>query len=137
MAPISTGLAQSDEFGVHLEARVSLRKLNPPANFTRGVRAHKGRLPLLADKRMKSMARRKLSPSDILERLREIDSLIAHGTGISDALRVVGVLPAEYEKWRDEYAGLLRTLGPLACAPRAMRKSRRRISGRPSRTVKP
>ena len=72
------------------------------------------------------MARRKLSPSDILERLRAIDALTADGRPVGDALRVVGVLPAEYEKWRSEYDGLLRTLGPLASGPpKVMKKLRR------------
>ena len=83
------------------------------------------------------MARRKLSPSDIPQSLREIDSLTADGTPVAEALRFVGVLPADYEKWRNDYAGLLRTLGPLAGAPKAVRKSPRPVSGRPARTVKP
>jgi hypothetical protein len=83
------------------------------------------------------MARRKLSPSDILERLRAIDALTADGTPVGEALRVAGVLPAEYEEWRNEYAGLLRTLGPLASAPPKVRKKLRQAGlGRPVRTVK-
>jgi hypothetical protein len=83
------------------------------------------------------MARRKLSASDILERLRVIDALVADGRRIADALRVAGVLPAEYEKWRSEYAGLLRTLGPLASAtPKVKKKLRGAGTGRPVRTVK-
>ena len=55
----------------------------------------------------------------------------------ADALRVAGVLPAEYEKWRNEYAGSLRTLGPLASAPpKVTKKSRRAGTGRPSGRVK-
>ena len=84
------------------------------------------------------MARRKPSPSEILARLREIDLLTADGMGLPDALRVVGVLAAEYEQWRAEYAGLLRTLGPLAGGPpRIMRKTNRPVSDRPARTIKP
>jgi putative transposase len=83
------------------------------------------------------MARRKLSPSDILERLRVIDALAADGRPIADALRLTGVLPAEYEKWRNEFAGLLRTLGPLASAPpKVTKKLRRAGTDRPVRTVK-
>jgi len=73
------------------------------------------------------MARRKLSPTEILERLRAIDALTAEGTMIADALRIVGTPAADYEKWRNEYAGLLRTLGPMASAPRkATKRSPRR-----------
>jgi hypothetical protein len=83
------------------------------------------------------MARRKLSPNDILERFRVIDALAADGRSITDALRIAGVLPAKYEKWRSEYAGLLRTLGPLAgTPPKVMKKSRQTGSGRPVKTIK-
>lgn len=59
------------------------------------------------------------------------------GEPIADALRVAGVLPAEYEQWRNEYAGLLRTLGPLASPPpKVMKKLRRAGTDRPVRTVK-
>jgi len=85
----------------------------------------------------REMARRKLSPPDILGKLRLIDALMADGRSIADALWGAGVLPAEYEKWRNEYAGLLRTLGPLATAtPKVIKKSRRGGLGRPLRTVK-
>ena len=82
------------------------------------------------------MVRRKLSPSDILERLRVIDALTADGRPIADALRFAGVLPAEYEKWRSEYAGLLRTLGPLAGAPKVRKILRRAGAGRSVKRVK-
>ncbi len=83
------------------------------------------------------MAKRKLSPSEILKRLQLIDALTADGQPIADALRFVEMLPADYEKWRSEYAGLLRTLRHLASeAPHIMRKSRRAGSRRPVRTAK-
>ncbi len=83
------------------------------------------------------MARRKLSPSEIVERLREIDALIEDGRPIADAIRLAGVLPVEYDQWRREYAGLVRTLGPLAWAsPKLMKKPRRAGPGRPVRTVR-
>ncbi len=83
------------------------------------------------------MARQKLSPSEIVESLRAIDALTADGQPIAEALRFAGVLPAEYEDWRSEYAGLLRTLGPLANAPpKVMKKSRRAGPRRPVRAVK-
>src|SRR5271157_3736003 len=104
----------------------SLRKLNPLANFRRGVRAHNldaDRPPLSAGR---EMASRKLSPREIVERLQAIDALTADGQPIAGALRVAGVLPADYEEWRSEYAGLLRTLGPLASAPPNIMKKPRR-----------
>jgi hypothetical protein len=83
------------------------------------------------------MARQKLSPSGILERLRVIEALTAEGRPIADALRVAGALLAEYEEWRSEYAGLLRTLGPLGSAPpKAKRKLRRAFPAAPAKTVK-
>ncbi len=72
------------------------------------------------------MARRKLSPGEIVERLRLIDALAEDGRPIGVAIRLAGLLQVEYDQWRSEYAGLLRTLGPLACAsPKLMKKSRR------------
>jgi hypothetical protein len=83
------------------------------------------------------MAKQKLSPTEILKRLQLIDALTADGQPIADALRFAGMLPADHEKWRSEYAGLLRTLGPLASAPPyIMKTSRRAGSRRPVRTVK-
>ena len=73
------------------------------------------------------MARRKLSPSEIVERLRVIEALTADGHSIAGAMRLAGVLPAEYDQWRSEYAGLLRTLGPLASvAPKTARRPKPR-----------
>jgi hypothetical protein len=85
----------------------------------------------------REMAKRKLSPSEILKRLQLIDALTADGQPIADALRVAEMLPADYEKWRGEYAGLLRTLAPLASAPPSIMKTSRRAGfRRPVRTVK-
>jgi putative transposase len=60
------------------------------------------------------MSRRKLSPSEIVDRLQAIDALAADGRPLADAVRLAGLLPDEHERWRSEYAGLMRTLGPLA-----------------------
>jgi hypothetical protein len=114
-----------------------LWKLNPPSKNWRGVGAHNvdaKRSPAVS--RALEMARRKLSPREILERLRMIDALIADGRPAADALRLAGLLPAEYERWRSEYAGLVRTLGPFAGAPLNARKtSRRSGSGRAGKAV--
>ena len=83
------------------------------------------------------MARRKFSPREIVDRLRVIDALTAEGEPIAGALRVAGVLPVEYDQRRSEYAGLLRTLSPLASAPpHGVKKTRRAGRGHPARTAK-
>jgi hypothetical protein len=83
------------------------------------------------------MAMRKLSPSKIVERLREIEALTEEGRSVAEAMQLAGVLPVEYDQWRREYAGLVRTLGPLACAsPKLMKKWRGGCSGGPVRTAK-
>jgi hypothetical protein len=72
---------------------------------------------------------RKLSPSKIVERLREIEALTEEGRSVAEAMQLAGVLPVEYDQWRRKYSGLVRTLGPLAYAsPKLMKKSRRRAS---------
>ena len=80
------------------------------------------------------MAKQKLSPTEILKRLQLIDALTADGQPIADALRSAGMLPADHEKWRSEYAGLLRTLGPLPPAPPKFLKRTPRAG--PGRAVK-
>jgi hypothetical protein len=80
------------------------------------------------------MARRRLTPSEIVERLLEIEALAADGQPVADAIRLTGVLPAEYDQWRAEYEGLLRTLGPLVCARPKRRK--RTSPAAPRRPVK-
>ncbi|HZZ60674.1 MAG TPA: hypothetical protein VFE63_05800 [Roseiarcus sp.] len=83
------------------------------------------------------MARRKFSPGEIVERLREIEALTEDGRSVAEAMRLAGVLPDEYDEWRREYSGLVRTLGPLACAsPRLMKKPRRPGSVGPVGTAK-
>jgi hypothetical protein len=74
------------------------------------------------------MARRKLSPSEILERLHAIDALVEDGQPMADAIRMAGVPQVDYDRWRLEYNGLLRTLGPLVGAPPKPAKRTRRGS---------
>jgi hypothetical protein len=70
--------------------------------------------------------RRKLSPAEIVEKLLMIEALTSEGSPIAEAIQTAGVLEAEYDQWRSEYSGLLRTLRPLLCAsPRRPKKSRR------------
>ena len=74
------------------------------------------------------MIRPKLSPREIVQRLQTIESLVIEGLPVAEALRSVGMSEAEYERWRVEYNGLGRTLGPLL---RAARKPVKRIRRAP------
>jgi hypothetical protein len=80
-----------------------------------------------------AMMKTKLSPREIVERLQTIEALTAEGLPVVEALRSVGMREAEYERWRVEYNGLGRTLGPLL---RAAPKSGKRRRG-PAHPPKP
>jgi hypothetical protein len=70
--------------------------------------------------------RPKLSPREIVRRLQVIEGLTAEGLPVSEALRSVGLRQVEYERWRVEYNGLGRTLGPLVgAAPKPAKRTRR------------
>jgi hypothetical protein len=61
-----------------------------------------------------------------------IETLTAEGLPVVEALRSVGMREAEYDRWRAEYNGLGRTLGPLLCAtPTLAKRSRRAASAHP------
>src|SRR5271168_2748261 len=75
-----------------------------------------------------AMARPKLSPREIVQRLQTIDALTADGVPVAEAIRSAGVLPGEYDRWRIEYNGLCRTLGPLVCAPPRLTAAKRRTT---------
>ena len=78
------------------------------------------------------MMRSKFSPREIVQRLQMIETLTADGLPIAEALRSVGMRTAEYDRWRLEYNGLGRTLGPLlAAAPKPAKRTRRIPSTRP------
>jgi hypothetical protein len=74
------------------------------------------------------MARPKLSPREIVQRLQMIDALMADGMPVAEAIRSAGVLPGEYDRWQSEYNGLCRTLGPLVCAPPRLTAATRRAT---------
>ena len=85
------------------------------------------------------MTKPKLSPREIVQRLQMIDALTIEGMTVAEAVRSAGVLQAEYDRWRVEYNGLRRTLGPLICAPPRLMKTTRRATSalrasRPSRS---
>ena len=76
--------------------------------------------------------RSKLSPREIVQRLQMIETLTAEGSPVAEALRSVGMLEAEYDRWRVEYNGLGRTLGPLVSAtPKLAKRTRRAASAHP------
>ena len=75
--------------------------------------------------------RSRLSPREIVQRLQMIEALTAEGLPVGDALRSVGMGQAQYDRWRAEYSGLKRTLGPLLYAtPKLVKKSNRTASVR-------
>ena len=78
------------------------------------------------------MTRPRLSPKEIVQRLQMIEALTAEGLPVAEALRSVGMREAEYDRWRVEYNGLGRTLGPLVCAtPKLVKRTRRAASAQP------
>ena len=77
------------------------------------------------------MMRSKLSPREIVQRLQMIETLTTEGVPVAEALRSVGMREAEYDRWRVEYNGLGRTLGPLLRAmPQVVKRTRRTASVR-------
>jgi hypothetical protein len=83
------------------------------------------------------MAKSRLSPREIVQRLQVIEALTADGMPVAEAVRSAGVLQAEYDRWSIEYNGLGRTLGPLLCAPpRLMKTARRANRGQSAKTPK-
>ena len=78
------------------------------------------------------MIRSRLSPREIVRRLQLVETLTAEGLPLAQALRSVGMREAEYERWRVEYNGLRRTLGPLLCAtPKLVKRTRNTTPAHP------
>jgi putative transposase len=118
---------------------LSLRKLNPPANLRIPDEAHRsvpdrgGRSLALGVERRSGVAmmmmRSKFTPREIVQRLQMIETLTAEGLPVAEALRSVGMREAEYDRWRLEYNGLGRMLGPLlSTAPKPAKRTRRAAS---------
>ena len=83
------------------------------------------------------MARLRLTPRQIVQRLQTIEALTAEGMPVAEAIRTAGVLKAEYDRWSIEYNGLGRTLGPLLCAtPRPAKTTRRLARIHPAKAPK-
>jgi len=57
-----------------------------------------------------------------------IETLTMEGVPVAEALRSVGMREPEYDRWRVEYNGLGRTLGPLVGAAPALAKRTRRTA---------
>jgi putative transposase len=75
------------------------------------------------------MMRSKFSPREIVQRLQMIETLTAEGLPVAEALRSVGMGEPEYDRWRVEYNGLRRTLGPLlSTAPKPAKRAGRAAS---------
>ena len=79
------------------------------------------------------MAKPKLSPREILQRLQMIEALASDGVPVAEAIRSAGMARADYERWRLEYNGLGRTLRPLLCATPKLRETKRRPKSQSSR----
>ncbi len=62
-----------------------------------------------------------------------IETLTTDGLPLAEALRSVGMRDAEYDRWRLEYNGLGRTLGPLLSAAPKPAKRTRRVASTPAR----
>ena len=78
------------------------------------------------------MIRSRLSPREIVRRLQLVETLTAEGLPLVQALRSIGIREAEYERWRVEYNGLRRTLGPLLCAtPKLVKRTRKTTAAHP------
>lgn len=58
------------------------------------------------------MPRKRHSPEEIVAKLRQVDALTAQGQTVAEALRSIGMTEVTYRRWRSEYGGLIRILGP-------------------------
>jgi hypothetical protein len=58
------------------------------------------------------MVRKKRSPEEIVAKLREVEALRLKGKTCGEAVRSIGVSEVTYRRWRAEFGGLIRTLGP-------------------------
>lgn len=52
------------------------------------------------------MAKKKHTPEQIIQKLREVEVLVAEGATIVDAVRHIGVTEQTYYRWRSEYGGM-------------------------------
>ena len=52
------------------------------------------------------MARKRRTPEQIINRLREVEVALAQGRKVVEAVRQIGVTEQTYYRWRKEYGGL-------------------------------
>ncbi len=52
------------------------------------------------------MARRRFSADQIVNKLREMDVLLAQGTTVAQGCKQIGVAEQTYYRWRKEYGGM-------------------------------
>lgn len=58
------------------------------------------------------MERKRHSPEEIVAKLRQVEALRSRGQTCTEAVRSIGVSDVTYRRWRAEFGGLIRTLGP-------------------------
>ena len=58
------------------------------------------------------MARERRSPEEIVAKLRQVEAPRLKGKTCAEAVRSIGVSEVTYRRWRAEFGGLIRTLGP-------------------------
>ncbi len=52
------------------------------------------------------MARKRRTPEQVINRLREVEVILAQGHTVAEAARQIGVTEQTYYRWRKEYGGL-------------------------------
>ena len=52
------------------------------------------------------MARKRHTPEQIINKLREVEVALARGQTVVEAVRQIGVTEQTYYRWRNEYGGL-------------------------------
>ena len=52
------------------------------------------------------MGKKRHTPEEIISKLRQVDVLVAQGTPVADAVRLIEVTEVTYYRWRQEYGGL-------------------------------
>jgi putative transposase len=70
------------------------------------------------------MSRKTPSSAEIAARLLRVQTMVAKGLSIAEAIKEVGVDEPTYQKWQDDYGGLLRLLGSSP-PPRQKRRSKK------------
>lgn len=52
------------------------------------------------------MGRKGHTPEQIIQKLREVEVLVANGSSVADAVRQIAVTEQTYYRWRNEYGGM-------------------------------